>query len=164
MIALYGVFFVIGIAIFFLTGKLPIAIRLAISLLVFASLSVLVTLWAVKIGDKPPPGAVTVSPNDFGETQGEIGGHSSYPKPLEISQVEAERLAAVKLEEYVKKENLSSSQFGKPEVRYAEKDAAGNDYNVWEVYYHSKDKPIRHVSITVGLRGGVELHQMIDRD
>lgn len=84
-------------------------------------------------------------------------------QPQAISQAEAERLAAVKMEEYVKGEKLSFSQFGKPEVRYTDKDAAGKDFNAWEVYYVSKDKPIRHVSITVGRYGGVELHQMIDK-
>lgn len=85
-------------------------------------------------------------------------------KPQTISQAEAERFAAVKLEEYVKKEKLSLSQFGRPEIRYAEKDAAGNDLKVWEVYYESKSRPIHRINILVGLHGGVELHQMIDKE
>lgn len=84
-------------------------------------------------------------------------------QPQAISQAEAERLAAARLEEYVKEEKLSLSQFGKPEVRYSDKDAAGKDFNAWEVYYVSKDKPVRHVSITVDRHGRVELHQMIDK-
>ena len=88
---------------------------------------------------------------------------ASCSKPQAISQAEAERLAAARLEEYVTAEKLSLSQFGKPEVRYSDKDAAGKDFNAWEVYYVSKDKPIRHVSITVDRYGRVELHQMIDK-
>jgi hypothetical protein len=85
-------------------------------------------------------------------------------KPEAISQTEAERLATIKLEEYVKIEKLSLSQFKKPEVRYIEKDASGKDFKVWEIYYVSKNKPFRHVSINVGIYGGVELHQMIDKE
>jgi len=88
----------------------------------------------------------------------------SCSKPQAISQAEAEKLAAVKLEEYVKKEKLTLSQFGKPEVRYTEKDAAGKDFKVWEVFYVTKDRPIHRVNILVGLHGDVELHQMIDND
>ena len=85
-------------------------------------------------------------------------------KPHVISQAEAEKLAALKLDEYLKNEKLSLSQFGKPEVRYTEKDAAGKAFKVWEVYYVSKGKPIHRVNILVGQYGDVELHQMIDKD
>jgi len=88
---------------------------------------------------------------------------ASCSKPQALSQSEAEKLAAARLEEYVKEAKLSLSQFGKPEVRYSDKDAAGKDFNAWEVYYVSKDKPVRHVSITVDRYGRVELHQMIDK-
>lgn len=83
-------------------------------------------------------------------------------KPQAISQAEAERLAAARLEEYADKEKLPLGQFGKPEVRYAEKDAAGKDINVWEVYYVSKDKPVHHVYILVGQYGGTEVERQID--
>jgi hypothetical protein len=85
-------------------------------------------------------------------------------KPQAISQADAERIATTKLGEYVKTEKLSPSEFGKPEVRYIEKDAAGKDCKVWEIYYVSQNKPLRHVVISVGLYGGVELHQMIDKE
>lgn len=85
-------------------------------------------------------------------------------KPQAISQAEAEKLAAVKLDEYVKNESLSLSQFGKPDVKYTEEDAAGKAFKVWEVYYVSKDKPIHRVNILVDQHGDVELHQMIDKD
>ena len=83
-------------------------------------------------------------------------------KPKAISQAEVEKLAAVRLEEYVKKEKLSLGDFGNPEIRYTEKDAGGKDLKAWEVYYTSKNKPIYRVNILVGLHGDIELHQMVD--
>lgn len=74
MILLYAIFLIIGIVVFFLTGKQPMAIRLVIAIGVFAGLSILATLWIVKIGDKPSPGAVTISPNEVNEPPKDITG------------------------------------------------------------------------------------------
>ena len=64
MIIIYVIFFALSVALFFLTSKQTMAVRIALAIGVFAGLSILVTLWVYKIGDKPLPGAVTVSPND----------------------------------------------------------------------------------------------------
>lgn len=82
-------------------------------------------------------------------------------KPQTITQQEAEKLAAAKLEKYVEQEGLSIAQFEKPEVRYVEKDAGGQDIYVWEVHYVSKGNSIHNVNILVGRYGGAELHSMI---
>lgn len=83
MIGLYAAFFIVGLVIFFLTGKQPITIRLAIAVGVFAGLSILATLWVAKIGDKPPPGAVTISPNEVGEPSGNPTGKERHEPKAE---------------------------------------------------------------------------------
>ena len=62
MISLYIIFFIIGIAVFLLMKKYSLSIRLAIAIGVFLILCLIATLWIVKVGDKPLPGAVTVYP------------------------------------------------------------------------------------------------------
>jgi hypothetical protein len=51
-----------GIVVFLLSRRLSLFVRIAISLAVFLSLSLVTTLWVLKTGDKPLPGAITVYP------------------------------------------------------------------------------------------------------
>jgi len=62
MISLYIIFFIVGIAVFLFMKQYSFSIRLAVAIGVFLILHLIATLWIVKIGDKPLPGAVTVYP------------------------------------------------------------------------------------------------------
>jgi|WetSurMetagenome_2_1015567.scaffolds.fasta_scaffold523011_2 uncharacterized membrane protein len=62
MILIYITFFIIGIAMFILMKKLSLSIRLTIAMGVFLALCIIATVWIVKVGDKPLPGAVTIYP------------------------------------------------------------------------------------------------------
>lgn len=61
MIIAYIAFFILGVVVF-LTAKFGLPIRIAIALAVFLIPSVALTVWVVRIGDKPPPDAITVVP------------------------------------------------------------------------------------------------------
>ena len=67
-----------------------------------------------------------------------------------ISQVEAQQIAATKLAEYAKRNNLSVDQFGAPETRY------NKELGLWEIYYQSSTTPKHSVALMVGKNGGVE--------
>ncbi len=62
MILLYILFFVAGVISFMVTNRLGLPVRVGIGLAVFIIPSILVTLWLLKVGDKPPPDARTVHP------------------------------------------------------------------------------------------------------
>ncbi len=62
MIKLYILFLIIGIAVFMLTRKLSLPIRITIASGIFLIFSLIAMLWILKVGDKPLPGAVTIYP------------------------------------------------------------------------------------------------------
>lgn len=62
MIAAYSVFFLLGVAIFFLMAKVSLFVRIGVALATFVIPSTALTIWIVRTGDKPPPDAVTVVP------------------------------------------------------------------------------------------------------
>ena len=62
MILVYLLAFVAALIVFALTYQLGILARVLIALLVFAIPAALVTVWIIRVGDKAPPDAVTVSP------------------------------------------------------------------------------------------------------
>jgi hypothetical protein len=70
MIVSYIVFFALGVVVFFLMAKFGLPIRLAVALAVFLIPSVVLTVWVVRAGDKPPPDAVTIVPK-HSESSGE---------------------------------------------------------------------------------------------
>ncbi len=62
MIAIYGVALLVALLVYLLLSRVSFALRVGLALAVFALLSVVLTIWIVKIGDGAPPGAVTVMP------------------------------------------------------------------------------------------------------
>lgn len=62
MIIGYLAFFALGIVAFFLMAKFGLPIRMAVGLAVFLIPSIVLTVWVVRIGDKPPPDAITIVP------------------------------------------------------------------------------------------------------
>lgn len=62
MVLIYLLFLVAGVVAFMLTGKLGLPTRIGAALAIFIIPSVLATLWLLKVGDKPPPDAGTVYP------------------------------------------------------------------------------------------------------
>jgi len=62
MIIAYLVFLALGVVIFFLMAKFGLPIRFAVALAVFLVPSIILTMWVIRTGDKPPPDAVTVVP------------------------------------------------------------------------------------------------------
>mgnify|MGYP001612831995 CR=1 FL=1 len=62
MIIAYITFVVLGVVAFFLMAKFGLPIRIAVTLAVFLIPSVSLTVWVVRVGDKPPPDAITVVP------------------------------------------------------------------------------------------------------
>lgn len=63
MIIAYFVFLILGVVVFFLTTKFGLPVRVAIALTVFLIPSIVLTVWVVRVGDKPPPDAITIVPN-----------------------------------------------------------------------------------------------------
>jgi len=63
MILSYLLFLFIGIAIFLIANKKSLIVRIALSLGVFITLSVIWTIIVISIGDKPPHDAYTVYPS-----------------------------------------------------------------------------------------------------
>lgn len=62
MIGLYILFFALGVITFTVTAKFGLPVRTGIAVAVFIVPSILVTLWFLKVGDKPPADATTVYP------------------------------------------------------------------------------------------------------
>jgi predicted RND superfamily exporter protein len=62
MIIAYLGFFALGVLIFFLMAKLGLPMRIGVSLAVFLIPSIILTIWVVRVGDKPPSDAITVVP------------------------------------------------------------------------------------------------------
>lgn len=67
MIFLYLLFFVLGITTFFLLHKLKIFKRLFIAFLVFAILSIILTITLIVSGDKPTTGAQTITSKELNQ-------------------------------------------------------------------------------------------------
>jgi hypothetical protein len=82
MIVAYSLFLLLGIAAFFLLGKLETPVRVLLALAIFLIPSIALTAWVSYVGDKAPPGSVIVSPeaNDQPRESGSdprgSGGHS----------------------------------------------------------------------------------------
>ncbi|BAV34939.1 hypothetical protein SCL_2662 [Sulfuricaulis limicola] len=62
MALIYLLFLAAGVAAFMLTGKWGLPVRIGVALSIFIVPSLLDTLWLLKVGDKPPPDARTVYP------------------------------------------------------------------------------------------------------
>lgn len=62
MIVGYLIFFVLGVVTFILTAKFALPIRIAIALAVFLIPALVLTVWVVRTGDKPPHDAITIVP------------------------------------------------------------------------------------------------------
>ena len=62
MIAAYIAFLVLGVIAFALSAKLAFVLRIVIALVVFIVPSIILTIWVVKVGDRPMPDAITVVP------------------------------------------------------------------------------------------------------
>lgn len=62
MIVAYLAFLALGIVAFLLTAKFSLPIRIAVALAVFVIPSIVLTVWVARVGDKPPPDAITVVP------------------------------------------------------------------------------------------------------
>lgn len=58
----YIAFLVLGVIAFFLMAKFGLPIRIAVALAVFIVPSIVLTMWIVRVGDKPPPDAITIVP------------------------------------------------------------------------------------------------------
>jgi hypothetical protein len=78
MVFAYIGFFVLGVIVFFLMAKFGLPMRVAIALAVFVIPSVVLTVWVVRVGDKPPPDAITIVPKP-GATP-DKGGTSKDPR------------------------------------------------------------------------------------
>ncbi len=66
MILIYIVFLIFAAVVFFFTPRLGLSTRLLIAAIVFLLPSLVMTVWVIKVGDKPLPGARTIhlAPND----------------------------------------------------------------------------------------------------
>lgn len=62
MIISYLAFFVLAVVVFIFTVRLGLPLRLAVALAVFLIPSIVLTVLVFRIGDKPPPDAITVVP------------------------------------------------------------------------------------------------------
>jgi hypothetical protein len=62
MIIAYIAFFALGIVAFFVMAKFGLPIRIAVALAVFLIPSIALTVWVLRVGDKPPSDAITVVP------------------------------------------------------------------------------------------------------
>jgi hypothetical protein len=71
MILFYLSFLALAAAVFLLAGSLRTPVRVAVALCVFAVPAILLTAWIFVIGDKPLPGARTVSPESVNESANE---------------------------------------------------------------------------------------------
>mgnify|MGYP001590620449 FL=1 len=71
-----------------------------------------------------------------------------------LPQIEAEKLAAIRLDKYAKEVSLPIEEFVRERVEYQDK--------VWQVVYRSKKKPVHVLSILVDNFRNVELHRYIE--
>ena len=62
MIIAYLAFLLLGIVVFFLAAKLRMLIRIAIALAVCLIPSAILTVWVLRVGDKPAADAITIVP------------------------------------------------------------------------------------------------------
>lgn len=62
MIIGYITFLVLGVVTFLLMAKFGLLIRITVALAVFLIPSIVLTVWIVRTGDKPPPDAITIVP------------------------------------------------------------------------------------------------------
>lgn len=67
MIAIYFIAAIISVLVFILTMNLVFIVRILLSVGVFVVLVCVVTIWLMKIGDRPLPDSTTVSPEDIGK-------------------------------------------------------------------------------------------------
>ena len=62
MIIAYIGFLALGVIVFFLMAKFGLPMRIAVALAVFLVPSIVLTVWIARVGDKPPPDAITIVP------------------------------------------------------------------------------------------------------
>lgn len=62
MIAVYVVFFILAIIVFFCLTGIGIIHKILLSALVFLVPAIAFTIWLVKVGDRAPDDAITVPP------------------------------------------------------------------------------------------------------
>ena len=74
----------------------------------------------------------------------------------EITQKDALRIAEVNLAKYSVRNQISVTQFDKPEIRYF------NDSQMWEIYYQSRGVPKHMVVISVDNYGGNEMNFKVE--
>ncbi|MCC5788120.1 MAG: hypothetical protein JJT75_00665 [Opitutales bacterium] len=74
MIALYSLFFVLGIIGFACLSKFGLGKRFIIAFLIFAVPSIIMTVALVVTGDKPTPGARTITPEELKREGDDING------------------------------------------------------------------------------------------
>lgn len=79
MITAYLVFFVLGLTAFLFTARFGLPIRIVIALAIFIVPSISLTVWVARAGDKPPPGAVTVTPAPSALPEAPESGDSDVP-------------------------------------------------------------------------------------
>ncbi len=72
MIFAYVGFFVLGVIVFFLMSKFGLPLRIALALAVFVIPSVVLTVWVARVGDKPPPDAITIVPKPGGTSAKDV--------------------------------------------------------------------------------------------
>lgn len=73
MIIAYVIFFALGVGAFFLMEKFGVPVRIAVALVVFIVPSIVATVWIVRVGDKPPPDAITIVPKPSDNTDSKAG-------------------------------------------------------------------------------------------
>jgi hypothetical protein len=79
MLAAYLVFFVLGLTVFLFTARLGLPIRIVIALAIIIVPSISLTVWVVRAGDEPPPGAVTVVPEPSAVPENPASEDSDLP-------------------------------------------------------------------------------------
>lgn len=67
MIALYIIFAIVGALAFVLLSKFGMPLRILIALLIAVGLSIALTVWVTRVGDKPPHDARTIVPAPHGD-------------------------------------------------------------------------------------------------
>jgi hypothetical protein len=79
-----------------------------------------------------------------------------FRSPRALPRDEAEKLAAVRLDNYAKEVNLPTEKFVRIRVEYFEQ------AHVWQIVYKTKQQPIQTLSILVDNFRNVELHKNIE--
>lgn len=73
MIIGYLAFLTLGIIAYFLMAKFGLPIRIVLALAIFLIPSIALTVWIVRIGDKAPPDAITIIPEQNAHKSDSVG-------------------------------------------------------------------------------------------